>query len=83
MGTPVGNLPVRLIEITDPPAEKITPTEEIPATSNYASALKAPIIPSPSPNRHGNPDVKAQFSTHNGMPAVIFKASDYYGVMAE
>lgn len=34
-------------------------------------------------NRHGNPDVKARYTTHNGMPAVIFKASDYYGVMAE
>lgn len=31
----------------------------------------------------GDPSVKARVSTHNGIPAVIFKASDYYGVMAK
>lgn len=27
--------------------------------------------------------VVARRSTHNGMPAVIFKAKDYYGIMVE
>ncbi|OIT27310.1 hypothetical protein A4A49_35878 [Nicotiana attenuata] len=35
------------------------------------------------PNRHGRHSVVATHTTYNGVPAVLFKASDYYGVMAE
>ncbi|MCD7470385.1 hypothetical protein HAX54_010185 [Datura stramonium] len=31
----------------------------------------------------GDPNVKARITTHNGIPAVIFKSNDYYGAMAE
>ncbi|OIS98660.1 hypothetical protein A4A49_02340 [Nicotiana attenuata] len=70
-------------EITKPLLKKTTHEEGIPSTSNYAVALKPPTILSPCANRYGNPEVKARFSIHNGMPAVIFRTSDYYGVMAE
>ncbi|KAH0754157.1 hypothetical protein KY290_024427 [Solanum tuberosum] len=33
--------------------------------------------------RHPRESVIARITTHNGIPAVIFKAKDYYGIMAE
>lgn len=83
METLTGQNPARPSEIMKPPVEKTTHEEGIPSTSNYAVAQKSPTISSPCANRYGNPEVKARYSTHNGMPTVIFKASDYYGVMAE
>nr|XP_009620930.1 uncharacterized protein LOC104112649 [Nicotiana tomentosiformis]XP_016476814.1 PREDICTED: uncharacterized protein LOC107798353 [Nicotiana tabacum] len=83
METLTGQNPARPSEIMKPPVEKTTHEEGIPSTSNYVVALKSSTIPGPCANRYGNPEVKARYSTHNGMPTVIFKASDYYGVMAE
>ncbi|KAK6777563.1 hypothetical protein RDI58_024281 [Solanum bulbocastanum] len=33
--------------------------------------------------RHPRESVFAKITTHNGIPAVIFKATDYYGIMAD
>ncbi|KAK4723877.1 hypothetical protein R3W88_026656 [Solanum pinnatisectum] len=33
--------------------------------------------------RHPRESVIAKITTHNGIPAVIFKATDYYGIMAD
>uniref|UniRef100_M1DGL7 Uncharacterized protein n=1 Tax=Solanum tuberosum TaxID=4113 RepID=M1DGL7_SOLTU len=33
--------------------------------------------------RHPKESVIARITTHNGIPAVIFKVKDYYGIMAE
>lgn len=38
--------------------------------------------PSPPPNKPSS-KVIARPTTHNGMPTVIFKTEDYYGVMIE
>ncbi|XP_009765415.1 uncharacterized protein [Nicotiana sylvestris] len=83
MGTTSDLQPARLEENTTPEGEKIQIEEGILNNPNYATAVKTPTMESTSSNRHGNPDVKARYSTHNGMPAIIFKASYYYGVMAE
>lgn len=39
-------------------------------------------IPSSNPKHQDRESVVAEQTTHNGMPTVIFKASDYYGIMA-
>nr|XP_016494609.1 PREDICTED: uncharacterized protein LOC107813815 [Nicotiana tabacum] len=52
---------------------------QIQICDGFESSLTA----NPSSSPYGDPTVKARFSTHNGMPAIIFKGSDYYGVMAE
>lgn len=83
METTAGTLPVCPTENLKPPAVKTITEEGISTPSKYAAALKAPAVSSPSSNRYENPEVKARYSTHNGMPAFIVKTSDYYGVMAE
>lgn len=58
-------------------------TEEIAQKINYAKIIQDPINANSSKSRSGNPEVTARVTTHNGVPAVIFKASDYYGIMAD
>lgn len=61
-------------------------TEGISEKPSYASTITAPATCSTHPStsiRHEREKVQARHSTHNGMPAVIFKASEYYGVMAD
>lgn len=53
-------------------ATKIITTPKI---SNSSSSSATSIC-------HGRESVVAEQTTHNGMPTVIFKASDYYGIMA-
>ncbi|MCD9558494.1 hypothetical protein HAX54_015881 [Datura stramonium] len=52
---------------------------------SYAEKLQAPPNPNTRLNNHhqAGTEVKVRYSTHNGVPAVIFKANNYYGVMAE
>ncbi|MCD7470067.1 hypothetical protein HAX54_009635 [Datura stramonium] len=64
-------------------ANMICKKDTIPPKPDYAKALQAPPIPSPSNFRHENPEVRARVSTHNGISAIIFKARDYYGVTGE
>ncbi|OIT32140.1 hypothetical protein A4A49_08908 [Nicotiana attenuata] len=49
---------------------------------NYASKVVSSSSPTSS-TCQGRESVIATHTIHNGMPAVLFKAIDYYGVMAE
>ncbi|OIS96493.1 hypothetical protein A4A49_52282 [Nicotiana attenuata] len=53
----------------------------------YENTITAPStssqIPNPNPNRQDKEKVIARHMTHSGMPVVIFKAKDYYGIMAD
>lgn len=49
----------------------------------YANTITAPTSSTSKTNRQEREQVLARHTTHNGMPVVIFKAKDYYGVMAE
>jgi len=61
-------------------------TEGISEKPSYACTIPAPATnpthPSPS-IRQEREKVQARHSVHDGMPVVIFKASEYYGVMAD
>lgn len=50
---------------------------------SYANSISNPSSSNTPSNRHEREKVTARQTTHNGMPAIIFKAKDYYGVMAE
>ncbi|XP_059283094.1 uncharacterized protein LOC132036733 [Lycium ferocissimum] len=56
--------------------------EEIPPINNYAKAIQSTGNPSPKENRFGNPKIKARVTSHNGVPAALFKTSEFYGEMA-
>ncbi|OIT34715.1 hypothetical protein A4A49_14012 [Nicotiana attenuata] len=59
------------------------PTELTDGNLSYATkVITSSNVPIP-PNRHGRESVVATHTTHNGMLVVLFKASDYYGIMAE
>lgn len=69
-----------------PPKEANQPTESIAAKNSYANTLcSSPFSPH---NQNGKDarqykePVQVRHTTHNGVPAVLFKASDYYGIMA-
>ncbi|OIS99039.1 hypothetical protein A4A49_20107 [Nicotiana attenuata] len=81
MGTPAELEQVRLLENLAPPARPITNEESKTQKIDYAAVVANPA--KLKGVRLGDPNVKARVSTHNGIPTVIFKASDYYGVMAE
>lgn len=83
MGTPPGPVPARLNGEKDSRELSITIAEGIPEKQNYAGAIRAPTFASPNANRQGSLEVKARYSTHNGMPAIIFKGFYYYGIMAQ
>ncbi|KAH0730979.1 hypothetical protein KY289_002167 [Solanum tuberosum] len=69
-----------------PPREVNQPTVAIVAKNSYANALCSSPISPQTPNtmdaRQYKELVQAKQATHNGVPAVLFKASDYYGIMA-
>lgn len=69
---PTGNLA--------PPAMATNPKEAIHQKVDYAATVTAPT--KSKSNRLADPNVKARITTNNGMPMVIFKSSDYNGVMA-
>ncbi|XP_047250991.1 uncharacterized protein LOC124886473 [Capsicum annuum] len=82
MGTPLG----------DPPPNPLNRSPQfsggnpLPISANgyhqsYAASLTEPSS-SATPNRQEQGMVMARRSVHNGMPAVIFKASDCNGIMA-
>lgn len=59
------------------------PIEEgITGKPSYADKITKPNSTSSS-TKQERERVIARQSTHNGMPAIIFKALDYYGIMAE
>lgn len=60
--------------------------KDISPKSNYPNAIRTPITlvtGNPNPDKLGDPQVKARYSTHNRIPAIIFKSFDYYRVMEE
>ncbi|KAH0633900.1 hypothetical protein KY284_036686 [Solanum tuberosum] len=69
-----------------PSREVNQPTVSIAAKNSYANALCSFPISLHTPNtmdaRQYKELVQAKQTTHNGVPAVLFKASDYYGIMA-
>lgn len=81
MGASADPKPARQMEnIKENDAPNISGNEIID-NLNYSKAIQS--VPSPSNHKFGNAEVKARYDTHNGMPAIIFKSSDYYAVMAE
>ncbi|KAF3626704.1 hypothetical protein FXO38_29106 [Capsicum annuum] len=50
---------------------------------SYANTITAPTSSTSKTNRQEREQVLARHTTHNRMPVVIFKAKDYYRVMAE
>lgn len=81
MGTPADLGQVRPVENLAPPASPTTNKESNPQKIDYATAVATHA--KLKGVRLGDPNVKAMISTHSRISAVIFKASDYYGVMAE
>nr|XP_016445582.1 PREDICTED: uncharacterized protein LOC107770762 [Nicotiana tabacum] len=78
-----GGQPARIDTQNDATVCANNPTESIAKISSYATAITT-ATPLPPPKiRHPREAVSARHTTHNGMPAVIFKATDYYGVMAK
>ncbi|MCD7468532.1 hypothetical protein HAX54_006867 [Datura stramonium] len=71
MGTPVGLPPARLTKVNAATEEPINIDKGIATTKSYAVTTNKPTTSSPKINRHGSSNVKARFSTHNGMPAII------------
>ncbi|OIT39210.1 hypothetical protein A4A49_61029, partial [Nicotiana attenuata] len=55
----------------------------IPGKTSYADKTSASSSSSTADLKLEKEKVKARHTTHNGMPAIIFKASDYYGIMAD
>lgn len=68
-----------------PPAVTNTTIEGIAPKPSYANTIAgiASTSTAPAPARHPRKSVVARQTTHNGMPTVIFKAKDYYGIMDE
>lgn len=62
----------------DPLSMATPPSELIPPKTNYLTVV-AGSHPCSVRQRQS---VKAEITTHNGMPSVIFDAEDYYGIMA-
>ncbi|MCD9639177.1 hypothetical protein HAX54_023553 [Datura stramonium] len=78
----VGRSPASL-EMEPPLKEGEAPlNEESTGKLTYANTITAHTTANLNPIRHEMEKVKARQSTHNGMPAVIFKTSDYYDIMA-
>lgn len=80
MEPPDGDLTARPVNQTAPPTVATISTVRNQSNHSYANVISVTPNINSAPNR---PPVLARTSTHNGMPAVIFKAKDYYGVMAE
>ncbi|OIT40106.1 hypothetical protein A4A49_19696, partial [Nicotiana attenuata] len=51
--------------------------------TSYAGAISAAKQAPESSKQQTRESVIATHTTHNGMPAVLFKAANYYGIMAE
>ncbi|XP_060217201.1 uncharacterized protein LOC132644615 [Lycium barbarum] len=79
MGPPIGSPSAREIVQKEASTEAIHPGSD--PTSSYAATLTN--NPGSSASTRFEPDsVKSRRTTHNGKPAVIFKANDFYGGMA-
>ncbi|XP_009758922.1 uncharacterized protein [Nicotiana sylvestris] len=83
MGKPEELPPARLDHQKEPQAGILNLQQLNVAESSYATKLSSPKPQNKTSISYGCQDVKARITIHNGMPAVIFKAKDYYGVMAE
>ncbi|KAG5604513.1 hypothetical protein H5410_026005 [Solanum commersonii] len=65
----------------DSPAATISGKEN-QGKPTYAATVTT-VNQSANVPKHPRESVIARITTHNGIPAVIFKAKDYYGIMAE
>ncbi|XP_059294680.1 uncharacterized protein LOC132047690 [Lycium ferocissimum] len=80
MGLPSGTLPASAIVQKEASTEAIPSTHD--STGSYAKTLTETPGPSAAPKRIEPESIKGRRTSHNGKPAVIFKATDFYGVMA-
>lgn len=85
---PPGGIPPARTVASSPPNGEIAPKEVTKLEKmSYANTISAPsssfLIPNSNSIRQEKEKVIARHTTHNGMPAVIFKAKDYYGIMAD
>lgn len=72
-----GKIPARVEHQRDPKASTSQTPEGIPTKLSYANTINS----TPNPTKQEQESVIARRTSHNGMPAVIFKTKDYYGVM--
>ncbi|OIT38805.1 hypothetical protein A4A49_00345 [Nicotiana attenuata] len=82
MEPPDGAAPARLGGQSTPNNMATQSADPIGMNLNYASKVVSSSSPTSS-TCQGRESVIATHTIHNGMPAVLFKAIDYYGVMAE
>ncbi|KAG5618663.1 hypothetical protein H5410_018487 [Solanum commersonii] len=81
MGTPAGGPLPAIVEINNPPkGDSFNPKISKDISPTYASSVTYPYS-NMTTNRMEQGIAISRRTTHNGMPTVIFKASDYYGVM--
>ncbi|OIT06812.1 hypothetical protein A4A49_12148 [Nicotiana attenuata] len=83
MEPPDGAAPARLGGQTIPNNMANQPSDPIGTKLTYATKVISASTAPTSSICHGREAVIATHTTHNGMPAVLFKATDYYGVMDE
>ncbi|KAH0670547.1 hypothetical protein KY290_025961 [Solanum tuberosum] len=70
-------------EITDPTYNGKQAVEGNIEKTSYATKVLTIATPATTNFKHPRELVIAKHATHNGVPTVIFKSKDYYGVMAE
>ncbi|OIT37532.1 hypothetical protein A4A49_08200 [Nicotiana attenuata] len=83
MDPPDGAAPARLEGQSTPCHMANQISELIDTKLTYATKIISSSNHLNPPNCHGRDFVVATHTTYNGMPTILFKASDYYGVMAE
>ncbi|XP_019232594.1 PREDICTED: uncharacterized protein LOC109213268 [Nicotiana attenuata] len=83
MEPPDGANPARSAAQTKLQDAPIQPLDGNTGKISYATRVTMAPPTSASSTRRGCEAVTARKTTHNEIPAIIFKAKDYYGVMAE
>ncbi|XP_060202736.1 uncharacterized protein LOC132631154 [Lycium barbarum] len=82
MATPADPLPARVTQNHNPTGIPNMENESTLHKINYAEAIQTVPDPSPKKNRDRDPNVKARYDRHDGKTAVLFKPTEFYGVMA-
>ncbi|OIT26457.1 PREDICTED: myb-like protein I [Nicotiana attenuata] len=78
-----GAVPMRTTYQTESPTMANPTVEGIANIPTYATTITTATPPPTTTICHPRESVIARHTTHNGMPAMIFKSKDYYGIMAE
>lgn len=82
MDPPDGAIPARLEVQSVPNPTATTLNEPIDGKLSYAAKIATSTHFLNPPTHQEKEAVIATHTTHNGMPTILFKASDNYGIMA-